>query len=204
MFDFEDKNKDNKINLAEFVSATTPRKYPGLIPDKHPNNLCLPCCFKKWSGPAQTNLRAQCMKDTTIVVPPGRKKKKAVEEINEYILAPDKFPITQENRFGYLPIAVQKFLHTDNKKCQISDMNANLLKQNHECLLRHSVEINPQQSFIACIADIWFETYTTIHKEKVRPTIKRMKEIFIETLTVDNFVTLQNGNLIKLFYQKSD
>lgn len=103
-------------------------------------------------------------------MPPGRKKKKAAEEIDEYILAPDKFPILQENRFGYLPIAVQKFLHTDNKKCQISEMNTNI-KQNHECLLRHSVEINHNQSFIACIADIWFENYRKLHKEKPDPPL---------------------------------
>ena len=177
--------------------------YPGFLKAPHEERgVCLPCCFKKWEG-KQTGLRAQCTQDTTIVVPPGRKKKKAAEEIDEYILAPDKFPITQENRFGYLPIAVQKFLHTDNKKCQISEMNTNI-RQDHECLLRHSVEINHTQSFVACIADIWFEIYKTIHKEKVRPSVKRMKEIFSETLTIDNFVSLQNGNLLKLFYPQSD
>jgi len=177
--------------------------YPGFLKAPHEERgVCLPCCFKKWEG-KQTGLRAQCTQDTTIVVPPGRKKKKAAEEIDEYILAPDKFPITQENRFGYLPIAVQKFLHTDNKKCQISEMNTNI-RQDHECLLRHSVEIHHTQSFVACIADIWFEIYKTIHKEKVRPTVKRMKEIFSETLTIDNFVSLQNGNLLKLFYPQSD
>jgi hypothetical protein len=172
--------------------------YPGFLkPDD--SGKCLPCCFKSWSQTEQTTRRAQCTKDNTIVVPPGRKKKKAAEEIDEYILAPDKFPITQENRFGYLPIAVQKFLHTDNKKCQISEMNTKL-KDDHECLLRHSVEISQTQSFVACIADIWFESFKKIHKEKVKPTIKRMKEIFIETLTIDNFITLQNGNLLKIFY----
>jgi hypothetical protein len=178
--------------------------YPGFLKAPHEERgACLPCCFKTWDGSKQAGIRAQCTKDNTIVVPPGRKKKKEKEEIDEYILAPDKFPITQENRFGYLPIAVQKFLHTDNKKCQISDMNTNL-RQDHECLLRHSVEINQNQSFIACIADIWFESYKKIHKEKVKPTIKRMKEIFIETLTIDNFITLQNGNLLKLFYPNTD
>lgn len=175
--------------------------YPGFLkPDE--TGKCIPCCFKSWSQTEQARRRAQCTKDNTIVVPQGRKKKNN-NDIDEYILAPDKFPILQENRFGYLPIEVQKFLHTDNKKCQISDMNTNI-KQDHECLLRHSVEINANQSFVACIADIWFETYKKIHKEKVKPTIKRMKEIFIETLTIDNFITLQNGNLLKMFYAHAD
>ena len=108
----------------------------------------------------------------------------------------DKFPILQFNRFGYLPLAIQKFLHTDNKKCQISELNTNL-KENHTCLLRHSVEIHQTQSFIACIADIWFSMIK--NKEKSQPTIKRMKEIFIEAMSIDIFVTLQNGNLIQMF-----
>ena len=190
-FNYPDEHLDDKKNYVTH--------YPGFLkPDE--NGKCLPCCFKSWNEPEQSKRRAQCTKDNTVVVLPGRKKKKALEEIDEYILAPDKFPILQDNRFGYLPIAVQKFLHTDNKKCQISEMNTNI-KQNHECLLRHSVEISHNQSFVACIADIWFETFKKIHKEKTRPTIKRMKEIFRETLTIDNFVTLQNGNLIKLFYK---
>jgi hypothetical protein len=178
--------------------------YPGFLKAPHEERgACLPCCFKTWDGSKQAGIRAQCTKDNTIVVPPGRKKKKEKEEIDEYILAPDKFPITAENRFGYLPIAVQKFLHTDNKKCQISEMNTNL-RQDHECLLRHSVEINQNQSFVGCIADIWFESYKKVHKEKVKPSIKRMKEIFIETLSIDNFITLQNGNLLKLFYPNTE
>ena len=190
-FNYPDEHLDDKKNYVTH--------YPGFLkPDE--KGKCLPCCFKSWNEPEQSKRRAQCTKDNTVVVLPGRKKKKAVEEIDEYILAPDKFPILQDNRFGYLPIAVQKFLHTDNKKCQISEMNTNI-KQNHECLLRHSVEISHNQSFVACIADIWFETFKKIHKETTRPTIKRMKEIFRETLTIDNFVTLQNGNLIKLFHK---
>ena len=35
-------------------------------------------------------------------------------KIDEYILGPERFPLDQE-RFGYLPIAIQKFLHTDNE-----------------------------------------------------------------------------------------
>ena len=197
IFEFNDYGTEHLKN-KEYITH-----YPGFLKKKDEGSKCLPCCFKKWNGPTQVSLRAQCTNDTTIVVPPGRKKHKDKEEIDEYILAPDKFPITQDNRFGYLPLAVQKFLHTDNKKCQVSEMNANL-KQDHECLLRHSVEINHTQSFVACIADIWFESYTKIHKESVKPTIKRMKELFSEALTIDTFISLQNGNLIKLFYKQSD
>jgi hypothetical protein len=192
IFEFNDHGIEHLDENKKYITH-----YPGFL--KPQNNKCLPCCFKSWSEPTQASRRAQCTKDNTIVVPPGRKKKNAAEENNEYILAPDKFPITQENRFGYLPLAVQKFLHTDNKKCQISAMNTNI-KPDHECLLRHSVEISQQQSFIACIADTCLEIHTKINNELVRPSIKRTKEILMESLTIDHFVTLQNGNLVKLFY----
>ena len=198
IFEFNDNGIEHLDEKKKYIPH-----YPGFLkPDD--NGKCIPCCFKSWSEPTQAKRRAECTKDNTIVVPQSRKKKRAAEEIDEYILAPDKFPITQENRFGYLPIAVQKFLHTDNKKCQMSDMNPNMIKPNHECLLRHSVEINQNQSFIASIADACQRLHTKSNNEMVRPTIKRMKEIMIESLTIDNFITLQNGNLLKLFYTQSD
>ena len=48
-------------------------------------------------------------------------------DVDEYIKGPDKYPL-EENRFGYLPFIVQKFINTDNKKCQVSNINKNLKK----------------------------------------------------------------------------
>ncbi len=197
IFEFNDYGK-------EHYDETKENNYiihrPGFLkPDK--NGKCLPCCFKgKWKdqGNEQADRRAQCSKNSKTVVPTGRKKKKPEEEIDEYILSHDKFPMVQENRFGYLPLAIQKFLHTDNKKCQISDQNTNI-KENHTCLLRHSVEIHQTQSFVGCIADIWYGMYGK-SKKIPYPSIKRMKELFIEAMDIDTFITLQNGNLIQLFY----
>ena len=168
--------------------------YPGFLKPNE-NGVCLPCCFSSWDKDEQVKRRAMCTNDTSIVVPEGRKKKKNEEDIDEYILSHDKFPITQENRFGYLPLAIQKFLHTDNKKCQISDLNTNI-KPNHVCLLRHSVEIHQTQSFVGCLADLW----KGVAKTEGRQTIKQMKEILIAAMDVDLFITLQNGNLVKQFY----
>ena len=188
VFEFNDQGKEHLDEKKNYITH-----YPGFLkPDD--KGKCLPCCFKSWDSRDLASRRAQCTKDETVVVPEGRKKKKT-EEIDEYILSHDKFPIMQENRFGYLPLPIQKFLHTDNKKCQISELNTNI-KQKHPCLLRHSVEINQTQSFIACIADIWWGISL---KTKVRPTIKQMKAILIDALDVDRFVSLQNGNLIQLF-----
>jgi hypothetical protein len=126
-----------------------------------------------------------------------REEQKKQEIKDEYIKGPDKFPL-EPGRFGYLPIAIQKFLHTDNKKCQISPSNTNL-KQNYPCILRKGVELNKQQSFIACIAEIYSEDNNNIIL-----SIKEMKNKLIEALNLDRFIGLQNGNLVELFYSSTN
>ena len=74
-------------------------------------------------------------------------------ETENYIKGSDKFPL-DINRWGFLPIVIQKFLKTDNKLCQISISNSNL-KQNHTCILRQGVENSNKQSFLACIASAY-------------------------------------------------
>ena len=136
--------------------------YPGFLKsDKHPDGSCIPCCFKSWDSPEQQKRRDTCKENV------GTKKttdKNKQSFPDEYIKASDKFPL-EPNRYGYLPFILQRFLNTDNHKCQISNKNTNL-KLNHPCLLRHGVEVSKSQSFVACIADIWVDT-----KDKSIPTI---------------------------------
>ena len=125
---------------------------------------------------------------------PVAQKKQEIKD--EYIKGPDKFPL-EPGRFGYLPISIQKFLYTDNKKCQISTTNTNL-KQNYPCILRKGVELNKLQSFIACISEIYSED-----NNNVILSIKEMKHKLIEALDLDIFISLQNGNLVELFYSSN-
>jgi hypothetical protein len=56
------------------------------------------------------------------------------------------------------------------------------------------------QSFIGCIADAIFFTKLGENKEPMQiPTIKKMKEIIIDSLTIDSYLTFQNGNLVNTF-----
>ena len=98
-----------------------------------------------------------------------------------------------------MPIAIQKFLHVDNKKCQISLTNTNL-KPHHVCMLRHGVEVNKLQSFIACIADVFVEVTTS---DNIL-SIVQMKEHIINSINLDSFLTYQNGNLPKIFGSDKD
>jgi len=135
----------------------------------HPDDLCVPCCFKSWDSPAQKERRDQCINNKVV--------EKEVDDQDDYIKGSDKFPL-DKNRWGYLPIAIQKYLQTDNKKCQISITNTNL-KPNHLCLLRRGVEFNKNQSFISCLSDLYIDYI--VPKVKTLTT-KDMKNILITSL----------------------
>ena len=106
-------------------------------------------------------------------------------------------------------MGIQQMLNEVNANCQISNTNTNI-KPNHPCLLRHGVEINKKQSFIACISDIlhfnifYKDEKTNTKKFKKILSIKEMKEKIIESITIDTFVIYQNGNLVADFHDISN
>ncbi len=178
--------------VFEFASKDGEHLYPSpgfLKPSSHPKGKCFPCCFKSWTSPEQKRRRDICAKE--MEGEKDIKSKKPKEVIDDYVLGFDKFPLEQR-RYGYLPIAIQRFLHTDNKKCRISSKNPNL-KDNHPCLLRYGVEQSSNQSFIACVADCLTDPIDT------PPTIIEMKRTLIEAMDLDRFMVIQNGTLIDVF-----
>jgi hypothetical protein len=155
------------------------KHYPGfLTKDPHPDGLGVPCCFKKWQG-KQTHGAEE-----------GEKSPKAAEK-DDYIKGPEKFPL-DSGRWGFLPPSLEIFLKNVNAECQISTTNTNI-KPKKTCLLRHGVETSEKQSFIACIADAKF------YGIKEVPSIKEMRELILSAMTIDQFVHVQNGNLIESF-----
>ena len=103
---------------------------------------------------------------------------------------------------GYLPQSVQRFLNYDNSTCQVSQTNK-ALKKNVPCLLRYGVQeseqdatgrpsrLSERQSFIACMAAL---------RQDDRPkTINEMKKIILAGITLDSFLTYQNGTLTDVF-----
>ena len=194
------------------------KKYPGLIPDSHPDGLCLPCCFDKYNTEGRIKANQKCYGDVK-----GKKKKDGTEgkdgkegkeekrepEIerkeDEYIKGPEKFPL-DPGRWGYLPTEIQTMLHEVNADCQISKTNTNI-KENHPCLLRHGIEVNNKQSFIASISDAIFFGKRLIGQDNKTAkilTIKEMRERIIKSLTIDKFIKYQNGNLVIDFYNANE
>lgn len=179
--------------------------YPGFLKPSA-QGKCLPCCFKVWDSEEQKGRRDICATEkktfakteesSTLVKeqPPQIKKVKKNTLTEDYIKGADKYPL-EPNRYGYLPLAIQHFLQTDNKKCQISLSNTNL-KPGHVCMVRRGVEFSKTQSFLACIADI----YTSIHHLS-KQTLIEFKETLVEAMDIDTFLSLQNGNLVNIFTQ---
>ena len=150
--------------------------YPGLMKGKHPDGFSLPCCFK----------RVQAVEKVDVIQPTSQK-------INVYVMSANSRPL-QENRFGFLPEQLQRFLKTDNNMC-VEKTNSALIKNNVSCILRYGVESSEQQSFIGCIADI----YAFSHNLKKKPTIDEMRKILSESVTLDMFLQYHNGSLVSIF-----
>ena len=173
------------------------KRYPNFQIDKHPDGYCLPCCFDKWNTPKTIAAKNKCYNKET-----KKEEEKEKEEKDEYVKGPDKFPL-KPHKWGYLPSSVQTILHEVNADCQISKTNTNL-KEDFPCLLRHGVEINETQSFIASISDaIFFAKKTTSEKIVKILTISEMKKRIKQSLTIDDFIKYQNGNLVTDFYNPS-
>ena len=196
------------------------KKYPGLIADSHPDGHCLPCCFDKYNTEGRIKANKKCYGEKV----EEKKKKKEEEEKEEeeeekkeeeeeeekeqeqedYIKGPDKFPL-DKGRWGYLPPEIQTMLHEINADCQISNTNTNL-KENHPCLLRHGIEINKNQSFIACLSDVIFfakkvlDANNEVQTSKIL-SISDMRKRIIKSLSIDTFIKYQNGNLVTDFHE---
>ena len=165
--------------------------YPGFVKEgSHPSDLGIPCCFKTWEGPEQERRRKLFLEKKVI--------EKKQPEKEEYVKGPEKYPL-QQGRYGYLPIVIQKLLHTDNKQCQVSEFDKNI-KPHTTCYLRNGVENNKKKHFIGAIAHVYSSEPHMIKKPKV--TINEMIDIIIDAISIDNFSKFHNGNLVETFSNK--
>jgi len=181
-FNVGEKNNEHLDKDGNYITH-----YPGFLKkDSHPDNSCIPCCFKYWDADSQVQRRQQCLQNKEVIT----KSQKVVED---YIKNPNKFPLKQ-NALGYLPMNAQKLLNNNNELCQVSKKDKSL-KEFYPCLIRKGVENNNNQSFLGAIADIYSEF--TRYNSSV--SISQLKQIILGKLNLDIFITLQNGNLVTLF-----
>ena len=167
---------------------------PGFLDEKHNRaGFCLPCCFnnKLWDKSQQKQRRSKCL---NLDYSTNENKK----DYYNYIKGPEKMPL-EKNKIGFLPLSIQKTLHFDNLDC-VSKQAPNLLRTNHQCLLRYGVENSSKHSFIACIADL-YETLVLNNSKSI--SIANMKKIIIASVNIDSFIKYNNGNLPHIFISKN-
>lgn len=176
--------------VYEFYGAND-TQFPGLIPGKNKGDSCLPCCFAKWNTQGRRDALKKCnMAPTNAPSIIGLEKTDNVD----YIKGADKVPLPL-GRWGHLPMQLQFFFKEMNIDCQVSKL-VPIVKQDHPCIMRHGVEHNnPAQSFIACMSNVLY--YGTGVNIK---TIHELKTHILSSITLDTFITYQNGNLIDNFY----
>jgi len=200
---YDENNKPtSKIPPGHYVYEFTDDKYhidkdgnyrehfPGFKEsNKHPDGLCIPCCYNNWDSELVKRRRNECLNPEKIDT-----SKKPDAQNNLYIVGFDKYPIL-EKRWGFLPPAVEAFFHIDHLKL-VNKNNPALINENTPILLRYGVEQSMKQSFVGCIADIYG------FKNKKNVSIEEMRKVISDSMTLDLYIKYHNGSLVSIFQPK--
>ena len=176
---------------------------PGFLDkSKSAENIGVPCCFKNPFSTKQNTRRQELnITDENIdygneALIEGEKSEKTKTTRNYLnVLSIERVPVPQ-HRWGFLPLSVELFLHTENSK-SVDATNPTYIKKGTTPILRYGVEKSSKQSFVACIADIY-----TFHNNIEVPSIKEMRNIIAKKVSLDIYLKVHNGTLVSLFQPK--
>ena len=202
------------------------KHYPGFstLKNTSEDGRCIPCCLKTFNQPKKMAIKQKCLLNEKLGKKISSQDDDNVEEgeegeegeeaeegeegeegegedeyggedeedykqsmKNAYVIGPDKIHVAQYRR-GYLQPSIQLFLGDKNTDCIYNKKT----KVEKKCLLRFGVEASDNQSFISCIADASSVSLPTISN-------KDFKNKLIHSLTIDKYITYQNGNLYSAF-----
>jgi len=164
-----------------FVEGKYIPHYPGFIKNSK-SKFDFPCCFK----------RDQVI-ENTVSDDDNKAPAQEAEQDLTYIAETNKFPIPKK-RWGFLPKPAQDFFNIDNHDC-VSKTDENTIAREHPCLLRYGVEQSVDQSIIGCFADI----YANLHDDMPVPSISEMREIIIDAISLEAFLSYNNNALSVIF-----
>jgi len=180
---------------------------PGFLKkEKHPNGLCIPCCFsKEWNSADQKGRRDKCdyqdpddmnTENNVNVGKKNKKKSDLSQKMLSYIIGSVSYPLPVK-RWGFLPESLQLFLKTDNSLV-MDPQNPAVIIPGASCILRYGVEKSDNQSFLSCFA--YYYAYK--HNLSAVPTLSEMRTIFVDSINLDLFIQYHNGNLVSIFRPK--
>ena len=172
--------EEGRITWLKIVEDSKFNPYIGFIDESnHPNQLCMPCCFKIQKDNPKSKGYAKYMKCL------GKNVDNAIDGDGiDYVMGREKIPLLR-NRLGLLPIEIAKLF--------ISRCNTGKLPLNTRCHLRYGVKDDTKQSFIYSILSL-------METDDNQLNILTFKKYLFETkLNRKLFNSLNNGELSLTF-----
>ena len=182
------------------------KHYPGFLKNKTENNHCLPCCFKKLSTDQQMKMRRECnvnpddyhgdpAKIEEIIGEKDKNESELAEKrVAKNVFLPERFPMPQ-HRWGFLPMSIELFLHVNAEK-DVEKNNKAIIQRNKSPLLRYGVELSRNQSFVACLNDL----YSAYNDDYI--SLSDFREKLANDIDLDLFIQSHNGSLVSTFQPK--
>ena len=175
-------------------------RYPGFLsPTKHPDGLCMPCCFatahQKWKK-CIPGVEEGDKKKTRRKKDAGKEKEKsesvaapdAARGNTKYIMDYDRNP-TEAGRFSLLPQGLHKFL--DNSACGHRSSGSGLITVNTtKCFLKRGLPETPRGLF-ECLAHV-------LGNKKI-PNASELVRLVSTHMSALDFVSLNGGALAREF-----
>ena len=206
-----EKCKDNNNNYSEIIEFNHQKQHVNKdgsylynVPSLSVKS-CIPCCFKK-SNENKINQKCKAESEkidnendgikvdsekTTIIL----SNEKNIKQKYDYIQQHNKFPLAKQ-KWGFLPLNIQSMLNYEKILCQ-QDF----------CLLRFGVE-NEKKSFISALGSILYFEHNpgeVMNLGNIKSyTVKETLRLLSKSINIDDFVTLQNGNLIYIFGKSTE
>jgi hypothetical protein len=165
--------------------------FPGFLDAfTHPKKFCLPCCFKKEAKEGSKNKQKEntCKNqwNTDVVVD----EEPEIIGNEKYIKAEIVVPL-EVSRFGLLPKDFNELL--GNKLCGNGLDGKGLMSDKTDCILRRGV-FQKSQSFINALITLLDNPQVT--------NIQSFLDKFNSHVSIDRFVALENGKIMKLFINR--
>ena len=179
-FDSEGRNQEHVNKDRSYA-----QHYPGFLSgDRHPDGLCIPCCFKNVDQAKVRKRIEMCTqqeedKEASVKAAEAAAPKKATRQ---YVKDPNKFPLANGD-VGFLAPSIQQLLNTDNAKCFVSEKDKTIRK-GKACILRGGVGKNKERSLLFAVA--------TAANLSVDQLVRRLTEAITPT-TISNY---QQGTLV--------
>jgi hypothetical protein len=166
--------------------------FPGFLDafKTHPKKYCLPCCFKKEAKEGNKNKQKEntCKNQWSTDAPDE-------EELevfgNEKYIKGEIFVPLESNRFGLLPKEINDLL--GNLVCGNGFDGKGLMNDKTNCILRKGIN-QKSQSFLSALI-------TLLDNPNIN-SVSSFVDYFNTNISIEQFISLENGKIMKLFINR--